>query len=328
MALPMKQISLSFLLFTCTLGLESVHAFAPKIGSIANAVESIAKLFKAAGKAPVPADKLDDLAKNLPSGARTVIEKLAKASPELRRVATPEFLSFVAKNPEFASDAAAVLKKFPSEQCGVLLTRLSKESPMYCQKAVKHMAGSCSEETVSLLARSIDGKTVSNKQILSVVNDFKSIGDNSRTAAEVFEVIARNQLATGINRINTGLMKYSRVVEGQYNAIHGIDGIGVALDGRPVLMEFTIDGSKNLAKTEQLSGAWCAKKWNLLIDANPGLKDELIEAGMKPEHWRKITADEALKWPRKLIAPDPRCLNETNRLASGLDANDLILLGN
>ena len=145
------------------------------------------------------------------------------------------------------------------------------------------------------LARSIDGKTVSNKQILSVVNDFKSIGDNSRTAAEVFEVIARNQLATGINRINTGLMKYSRVVEGQYNAIHGIDGIGVALDGRPVLMEFTIDGSKNLAKTEQLSGAWCAKKWNLLIDANPGLKDELIEAGMKPEHWRKITADEALK---------------------------------
>ena len=113
MALPMKQTSLIFLLFTCTLGLESVHAFAPKIGSIANAVESIAKLFKAAGKAPVPADKLDDLAKNLPSGARTVIEKLAKASPELRRVATPEFLSFVAKNPEFASDACGSSKKIP-----------------------------------------------------------------------------------------------------------------------------------------------------------------------------------------------------------------------
>lgn len=247
---------------------------------------------------------------------------------DIRRVATPEFLTFIAKHPDLAPDAAAILKKLPTDQCGVLLTRLSKESPLYFEKAVKHMGSSCPEETLSLLVRSTSGKTVSNRQILAVVDEFRRIGDKSRTAADMFEVIARSQMATGINRINAGLMKYSKVVEGQYNSIHGIDGIGVALDGRPVLMEFTIDGSKNLAKTEQLSGVWCMDKWNRLIDSNPNLKDELIEAGMNPEYWKKITADEALKWPRKLIAPDPRCLNETNRLASGLDANDLILLGN
>ncbi|MDA9934885.1 hypothetical protein N9B88_03855 [Rubripirellula sp.] len=294
---------------------------------MAKAARSLSKLFRAAGDAPIPKDKLDDLLKGFPYGARATIKSLAVTAPEIRVVATPDFFTFISKYPDLAPDAAGILQKLPSLECGRLLSKLSKESPRYSQQAVKHIASSFPEQTLGLLARCTSGRTVSNKQILAVIDEFRKIGDNGATAGDMFELIARSQMSFGTNSIRAGLKKGSRIIEGQYDSVHGIDGIGVALDGRPVLMEYTIDGSKNLKKTDQLSGTWCMTRWNKLVDENPKLGSELIKNGMDPSHWKKITADEALKWPRKLIAPDPRCLNETNRLAVGLDANDLILIG-
>jgi hypothetical protein len=325
----MNRIAFIFVFYCIAIvaDLPDTYALSPKIGSLIKTANSLSRLFKAAEKAPIPKDKLDDLLKGFPSGARATITSLAVTSPEIRRFATSDFFEFIAKFPHLAPDAANILSKLPTDQCGLLLLKLSIESPRHFQKAVKHMSSSFSEETLFLLVRSTSDKTVSNKQILAVIDEFRRIGDNGGTAGDMFELIARIQMTVGNNRIKAGLMKHTKIFEGQYNSIHGIDGIGVTPDGLPVLMEFTIDGSKNLKKTDQLSGTWCMTRWNKLVDENPNLGGELIKNGMDPSYWKKITADEALKWPRKLIAADPRCLNETNRLAVGLDANDLILLG-
>ncbi len=157
------------------------------------------------------------------------------------------------------------------------------------------MSSSFSEETLFLLARSTSDKTVSNKQILAIIDEFRRIGDNGGTAGDMSELIARIQMTVGNNRIKAELMKHTKIFEAQYNSINGIDGIGVTPDGLSVLMEFTIDGSKNLKKTDQLSGAWCMTRWNKLVYENPKLGGELIKNGMDPSHWKTFTADEALK---------------------------------
>ena len=76
-------------------------------------------------------------------------------------------------------------------------------------------------------------------------------------------------LSGGSNRPVSGLREGSEVVAAQFNGVHGIDCVGAAVDGKPVIFEFSMDSAKALREMTdgvQLSPQWTAAKWNRAME--------------------------------------------------------------
>jgi hypothetical protein len=289
-------------------------------------IEAIIDVFRKTKNLPRPMRALD-IPKNLPPHLNDFILKLLNESPGIRRVVSGELISLANHNPNLIESLFKLSIKYPNPNCGKLLTILRTDSPKYFDKAVIELTDNFSDEALNLFFRTLDQKPVSSKQIETVVDAFRNTDDGGQLAGQMFEAMSRRKLPAGNMRQKTGLQRYSNVFDGQWNGVNGIDGIGIGIDGRPVIFEFTIDKSKNLAKTKQLSPEWCADRWNKLVAAKPELEAQLIASGMERSCWKSLTPIEAGKLKRFLIASDAACLNEANRLASRLGPNDLLVLG-
>lgn len=239
-------------------------------------------------------------------------------------------LKFLSQQPDLIESTMRVAEKCPITRLGTTLETIARESPKDFEKAISHLGtAGFKGEQAGFFFKAVGGKPTSQKQIGEVVDAFRNSGvGGGNLAGEMFEVMARQQLAQGTMRIKAGCKPFCRVVSGQHNAIHGIDGISIAVDGKPILFEFTIDANKNLQKTGQLSPEWCKTRWNLLHAKRPEVLDELVKAGMDPKYAKAWSLTEAKEVPKKLVASTQACLTDANRIAVGLKPEDLFLLGN
>ena len=219
----------------------------------------------------------------------------------------------------------AVAKVHPIENMGARLSRLVVECPEYGDDVLKFLSKVDSEAEGAWILRALSGREVNTKDINLALNAC-SKATSPNAAGELFEVIARQQSVIGVNRAKLGLKRGSHVLDGKYNRKHGLDGIGVAEDGRPVIMEFTINGKKSLENTGQLSPTSTASGWNKFIE-DPARLKQVRELGVREEFLKPVSADTAASFGRKLVAPTDDCLTEANRLAAGLEMDDLVVLG-
>jgi hypothetical protein len=144
--------------------------------------------------------------------------------------------------------------------------------------------------------------------------------------------VARAQLSGGALKSRSGLKEGSRVLVGKHDSKHGIDGIGVGPDGKPVIFEFSMYDKKALGLDTdglvQLSPEWVADRWSKLVAvATPARLDELRAAGIDPKWLKPVAADDAGSWARKLVVAHDSALTDTNRLAAKLGPGDLMILG-
>ena len=119
------------------------------------------------------------------------------------------------------------------------------------------------------------------------------------------------------------------VVPGQFNGVHGIDGVGAAADGRPVIFEFSMDRAKALGQTvdgHQLSPSWTSARWNKAMD-DPKLVENFRKVGVAEEYLVKVDPTVTKSWPRKLVVAHDSALTDANRMAAEIGPQDLFVLG-
>ena len=268
----------------------------------------------------------------LKSSGVEVTEPLAQYLFQRARGLPPQVLGddalmrLLSREPQMLDSAFAAAKRVNHPDFGRCANLLVNQKPECARQVFAAIAGEMDGDAVTLLLRSLSGRTVSEKQLLSAIDACRG-GAGIGTAADVFEVIARQQLAAGAMKGRLPLKQGSGVIDGRYNAIHGIDGIGVDASGVPVIFEFTIDKRKNLAATGQLSHDWNLSRWNRMIKNRPEVIEELKQLGVADRFIGVVDSATVKQMHRKLIANTDNCLSESNRLAVGLKAEDLLVLG-
>lgn len=242
-----------------------------------------------------------------------------------RHLSDPAFVRFIEENPNLAEQAVDIAARFPIRNIGQRLDDLAVQSAGSARQILEVLPRLPESEAMAFL-RGIDGRELSNHQIAPLVKSL-SESTNPNVAADAFELLARRQFETGAMRVRAGLKPGSTVIDGRFDRIHGIDGIGVGNDGRPIIFEFTIDRAKRLSRTGELSPQWTAERWNRLVAAQPDKIQELVRDGMDPAYVRPLASEEAGSLSRKLVGHTDQVLTDTNRLYAGLSMDDLIVLG-
>ncbi len=235
------------------------------------------------------------------------------------------------RRPDAAESIMNIAKQSQLGGTGPRLLRLCDELGDKADRILPAVSkGFSTSEQVTLL-KGVGGRMLSRSEVEEVTTALSALqrsGLDSVAVGEVFETIGRSQLSRGALKAKLGLKEGAEVVVGKHNGVNGIDGIGAAADGRPVIIEFTMDRVKDLSKQRppQLSPEWTAARWNLLMESEDSRRS-LATAGIDPKWLREVTTSETAIWSRKLVAAHESALGEANRLAAELGPDDLLLLG-
>jgi hypothetical protein len=240
-------------------------------------------------------------------------------------------LRLLSKNPDICEPALRLVTRpgLRLRDWAPRIEKLSRELGDRAPSVLRALGTSISGDDAVLFMRGIAGRALSRKNINKVADALENSGLNSREMGEAWECISRAQLSKGANKATSGLREGGEVVSGQYNKVHGIDGVGAAEDGRPVIFEFSMYRQKALGETAdgvQLSPSWTAKRWNLAMD-DPTLVAEFRRVGVDQKYLQKMDVNVTATWPRKLVVVHDSALTDANRMAAGLGPQDLFVLG-
>ena len=236
-------------------------------------------------------------------------------------------LAVLSSKPSICEPAWNIVVRTDLRDLGPRVKVLAQELGEKAPRVFKAIDTQCDNDATVALFKGLSGRQLSRRQVEEIADAFRKTDLDSVARGEAFECVARAQLSHGVQKSQSGLRDGSRVICGKYNEVNGIDGIGVAADGRPVIFEFTMDRQKDLASTKQLSPDWTTDRWNRLLQEKTSIKDELKQAGIDDRWLRQVTAEDARSWPRKLVAANESAINEANRLAAEIKMDDLFVLG-
>ncbi len=243
-----------------------------------------------------------------------------------------DLLRFLSKNGVAREGAWALALKAKVREPGARLAQLAADLGTEAPAAMGRMAALMDTQDCAVLMRGLSQRMLSRPQVEQIVAGLKRAEISPTAQGEVFESVARAQLSGGALKSRSGLKDGSRVLVGKHNSKHGIDGIGVGPDGKPVIFEFSMYDKKALGPDTdglvQLSPEWVADRWSKLVAvATPARLDELRAAGIDPKWLKPVAADDAGSWARKLVVAHDSALTDTNRLAAKLGPGDLMILG-
>ena len=244
----------------------------------------------------------------------------------------PALLRLMSDRPELCEVAWALATKAPIQKIGPRLVFLAQELGASAPRVLGKLASAMPEQEWQLLMRALNGKNMSRDQVMELVDALRKLDVAPTQQGELFELSARQLLSGGMHKANSGLKPGSKIISGKHNAIHGIDGIGTAANGAPVIFEFSMYPLKKLNTDAdglaQLSPKWVVSRWNELISgASRERLEELAQLGIDPKWLRQVSEQDVAEWVRKFVAADESALSAANRMAAGLGPDDLILLG-
>lgn len=242
-----------------------------------------------------------------------------------------ELLKVMSANPELAESALQLAMKAAVRKPGARIAMMIKDLGPGAPTTLAKLVASLTDEEATILMKAWN-RLLSGSDWTKLAAALERADLPPRVKGEIFESLTRFQLSKGALRSKSGLKQGGKVIAGQYNGVHGIDGIGAAEDGSPVIYEISMFKDKALTADAnglvQLSPTWVADRWNKLIEnATPQQLDELKAIGIDPKWLRKVTPEEADRWIRKLVAAHQSALTDANRFAAQLGPDDLLLLG-
>ncbi len=288
----------------------------------------------------VSPERADDLIDALRSVARQGDDIVPEVAALIRRdiaslpvgVCDTTLLKFLSSNPAARDGAWSLALKAAVRDAGPRLERLTAGLGDSAGSIMGKLATTLDGREAALLMRGLGGRMLSREQVLDVVSGFRRLEVSPGIQGELFESVARAQLSRGALKNMSGLKDGGVVIVGKYNQIHGLDGIGAATDGKPVIFEFSMYESKVLQADAngmvQLSPGWVADRWSKLVTgATPEQLSDLRRVGIDRAWIRPITGEEAAKWSRKLVVAHESALTDLNRRNAQLGGDDLLLLG-
>ena len=270
--------------------------------------------------------KGDDIAPEVASILRRDLNSAAQG------VLDADLLRLMSRAPTVREGAWALALKAKVREPGARLTQLAADLGTEAPTAMGRMAALMDTQDCAVLMRGLSPRMLSRSQVEQIVAGLKRAELSPTAQGEVFESVARAQLSGGALKARSGLKEGSRVIVGKHNSKHGIDGIGVGPDGKPVIFEFSMYDKKALGPDTdglvQLSPEWVADRWSKMVAAaTPARLDELRAMGVDPKWLNPVAAADAGSWARKLVVAHDSALTDTNRLAAKLGPDDLMVLG-
>ena len=288
------------------------------------------------------AERAEPAADDLANAVRRILSTGEDISPEvaqllrrdLQALKTAGFvdaslLRLMSKRPDICEPAWNLATKLRLRDMAPRLAKLSDELGERALSVMKALATNVTEDEAVLFMRGLSGRTLGRRQVEDVVRALENSGLNHLEVGEAWECISRAQLSKGAKKAVSGLRDGGEVVKGQHNKVHGIDGVGAAEDGRPVIFEFSMYHRKKLEDTadgHQLSASWIAERWNLAM-GDPARIAEFRRVGVHEKYLRKVDAADTAAWLRKFVPAHESALTDSNRIAAGLGPQDLFVLG-
>jgi len=301
--------------------------------------EGLAKVFK--GKNSDEAlESIQKIAKVIPSEKysvfKTILEKLSESQlktlakliekyPDLLEVVgDPQYLKFIEKYFVYIEALYRVAKQVPGKQTVQLFEKLvdmrGGDQVIGVLKDWGTYMGAGKYEDLIHLKRLLDGKTYSPEAVVNVINGFKKAAGEGVISlshwGDFLEDMAKTAIDSG--RMQVGIKKGSTLIRGQHTGRTGIDLIGVAEDGRPLILEvggwknFADKGLRDASGMVEMSPAWVADRWNKIFNiADPNELEKVIqkfrEMGIPPRYLPpNIVTPEMVKtgFIRKVVVPD------------------------
>ena len=268
-------VSLSFLSFTAESKVKTVIRFVDEVLSLAR-------------KSKVDPKGLTKALDSVPLSSRSHFLKCARE--------IPDFIDVICRNPSYIK----IVNKYPAH-CAKGLTRTLKAVPgkptvdmldnvhsiKGKDRMVMDLLPSLNPNEIRQINNAIGGKTYSSDSIQEIFNKSKDLHIPEVYRGNLFELVGSKVLASGRKVENLSLKKGSTLMDGQFNSIHGIDKIGISPDGKPILIEMSLnkDFGRNLRLDGvQMSPQWCAANWQKFVSKHPDKVDELIANGMNPKY--------------------------------------------
>ena len=238
-------------------------------------------------------------------------------------------LRSMSRHPELCEDAWNLATKLGIRNVGPRVEQISADLGERAPELLRVLSTTVAEDDAVLYMRGVAGRTLSQKQMVKTANAIEKSGLSTRDMGEAWECVSRAQLSAGVCKLKSGLREGGEVVKAQFNGVHGIDGVGAAADGRPVIFEFSMYRAKVLNDTAdgfQLSPGWTSAKWNEAMKVE-SLVAAFRRVGVDPRYLRDVSAAEAGTWSRKFVPAHESALKDSNRLRAGIGPDDLFVLG-
>jgi hypothetical protein len=306
------------------------------VRAIDDLIEWAVKMRKALPEPHMADDAIDALrgvAKTGDDVAPEVVELFKRDFHKVRPGAIdPQFIRMMSRAPAVRDAVWDIALKVPAKGTGQVLASLVDDLGPRAPSVLSRISTQLSSEEAAVLIRGLTPRLLSQDRVQELKKVFQRVDMASIDQGELFEAVARAQISGGALKAKNGLKEGARVVKGQHNSRHGIDGIGAGPEGRPVIFEFSMYERKVLDADAngltQLSPEWVADRWNKMIAAAPaGRIEELNRLGIDEQWLKPTSAKEVLTWSRKLVVADESALTDANRLAAKLGPDDLLVLG-
>lgn len=268
-------VSLSFLSFTAESKVKTVIRFVDEVLSLAR-------------KSKVDSKGLTKALESVPLSSRGHFLKCARE--------VPDFIDVICRNSSYIK----IVNKYPT-WCTKGLTKTIGAVPgkptvdmldyvhsiRGADRVVMDLMPNLNPNEIRQINNAIGGKTYSSDSIQGILNKSKDLHIPEAYRGNLLELVGSKVLASGRKFENLSLKKGTKLVDGQFNAIHGIDKIGISPDGKPILIEMSLNKhfGKNLTLDGvQMSPQWCAANWQKFVSKHPDKVDELIANGMSPKY--------------------------------------------
>lgn len=316
-----------------------VAASQPQVTRVLKYADEVVESFRTAVKSGMDAKVADEaiaavrqFTKGGDDLTPAVATLLRRDSARLRAgLMDADLIRAMSRRPAAAESIMSIALQSQLSGTGPRLLRLCDELGDKADRVLPAISKGFSTSEQVTLVKGLGGRMLSRSEVEEVTTALSALqrgGLDSVASGEVYETISRIQLSRGALKAKSGLKEGGEVIVGKHNGVNGIDGIGAAADGRPVIFEFTMDRVKDFRKQSppQLSPKWTAERWNLLMESEE-FKRALAGAGVDSKWLRKVSETEARAWSRKLVAAHESALSGSNRLAAELGPDDLLLLG-